>query len=164
MNGSQTVFALFFAIFWGGILNVSWRWQMFQPLWFPRILLRVVLSVVLMMVLPIAFFALQVKCSCSVSLDSGLDIVAAVLPALSVFGFYRFWMFVVGRWPKTFYWSEEEPVPDYRLRSVDPSTKELCIDLNKFGSWGNLAAAVIYWVVAVWVPWTMNQSGLMKCI
>jgi len=163
MDDGQTVFGVFFAIVWGGILNVAWRWQMFQPLWHGRILLRIVLSIVFMMVLPIVFFSYHFNCDCFGFLWSWVDVVAAVLPSFSVFAFYRWWMAIVGRWPDCFYWSVGEYVPDYRLRCVDPSQEKMRIHL-RIGYWGNCIAGVLYALVAVGGPWVINRSGLIKCV
>jgi len=154
MPVNESVFALFFAIFWGGVLNVSGRWRMFQPLFcFGRTLGRFWLSFLFMVILPICYFALQLQCvGTGAKASTGvLAAFAAVLPALGIFAFYRIWMAIVEKWPRRFYWSAEEYPPDYRLREIDPSIESLTLGNGLTGK-GNVWAAVIYGVFAVLVP------------
>jgi hypothetical protein len=91
MNDAQTVFVLFFAILWGGILSVQGRWLAFHPaVRYPHIARRWVLSTIVLNAAPVVYFANAFLC-----LQPGVGtfrlVVGAVLPALAIFGFYRLW-------------------------------------------------------------------------
>ena len=150
MTTSETVFAVFFAIFWGSIMNVSGRWKMFQPfIWHGRIFRRFALSFVVMVVLPVWYFAVEYQYLNRVPLNSTWDVARAVLPALFIYVFYRVWMVVVGCLPTVFYWMPTEPVPNYRLRRIDPSPEDLGLPPYGYGPWGNVFATVFYIGVAL---------------
>ena len=160
MPVNESVFALFFAIFWGGVMNVSGRWRMFQPLvcdW--RILNRFALSLVMMVLLPIFYFALQLRCvgAGPDASTSTLATFAAVLPSLGVFIFYRSWMAIVEWRPHWFYWSREESPSDHRIMRVDPSMERLTLR-HGFGYWWNAGAAIFYGVLAVGLPWLLRGT------
>lgn len=157
MNDSQTVFALFFAIFWGSIMNVSGRWRMFQPfVWHGRIACRFSLSLMVMLVLPVTYFALEYQCLKGISLGSVWDVARAVLPSLFIYVCYRVWMAVVGTFPRWFYWDRGDAVPNFRLRSIDPHPKKLGLPPHGYGPLGNWVAAVCYLWLALRGPWLVS--------
>ena len=149
---SQTVFTVFFAIFWGGVMNTSWRWRMFQPLpHHGRIAARFVVAFFLMTILPLSFYVVVFRCLEHYQMRSWLDIASVILPSLFIFVCYRAWMAIIERWPKTFYWSREELVPDFRLRECDPSIEDLGV-IPSYGGCPNATAAAFYVLVSVVVP------------
>jgi hypothetical protein len=103
INETQTVFMVFYAIVWGAIANVQPRWKPFQwPLVFldRRVTFRVSLSVLILTILPFAFFGITLASLgdkhyhiSQWSLSSALVVVVhAVVPAIANFGFYRLWL------------------------------------------------------------------------
>ena len=155
---TQTLFAGFYAIFWGSIMNVQGRWLMFQPLvWYSRIACRFALSFVVMTVLPVCYFVLEFRCLGMSCANSVPEVVGAVFSSLFIYVFYRFWMAVVETWPKVFYWSRSDPVPDTRLRTIDPSIERLGLVHGWIGAIGNLGAAGFFGGVALGVPWLIKR-------
>ena len=154
---NQDLFVLFFAIFWGGIMNVSGRWRMFQPvLRYPRILSRFCLSLLMMVFLPIWYFAWQLQCIGGMEPSSTSAVLASVLPSLGIFVFYRLWMVIIELMPRRFYWSDEECIPHYQLRLIDPSVEKLNIG-NGFTTKWNFVAALLYGFLAVGVPGLISK-------
>jgi len=152
----QALLALFFAIFWGGIMNVSGRWKMFQPvLRYPQIFKRFSLSLVVMVVLPIWYFAWQLQCVGAGNASSTREVFAAVLPALGVFVFYRFWMVIVELFPEEFYWRDAVGFPHKQLEVIDTSVERLNIGEGFTVVW-NGVAGVIYGLLAVGVAWWLR--------
>jgi hypothetical protein len=98
ITASQSIFVVFFAIFWGAIFNVQSRWRMFQPiLRFRHIRNRLLLSVLVANVAPIVFFVWAFYClkggSTGVPPSQwGISttfrvLLSGVLPAFAIFGF-----------------------------------------------------------------------------
>jgi hypothetical protein len=177
LNTYQSIFILFFAIFWGLISNVQPRWKAFQ---FPLIcavglrwivLRRVALAVVVMNFLPIAYFAFalwMLRDKAAPPAWPTLAIVArGVLPAFAIFGMYRIWLGIVEFQPQWFYranivqvpaeYRHVEPTFRHRLerRSVGDKKEDGPIEGGPVvdvaeGAWiGNFVAAGVYIVVAV---------------
>lgn len=172
MNSSQTVFALFFAIFWGASANVHPKWKPFQvPLIFSRwpfgrkVLSRVVLSMVLLNVLPLAYFSwrmLLLGDSCAASDEWNTYavvrlVIQAVVPAFAVFSFYHFWLSFVEGKGELFYAKDKTEMPPHSKmvpdakHIIDPTLKELGIRSENW--WRNLVCAILYFGTAIAVPW-----------
>jgi hypothetical protein len=94
------MFVIFYAIFWGTIGNVQGPWKMFQwpLLHLPHVLARLVLSMPLLNVCPIVFFAVAFFLLRNTPTDAPSQwtflatlrqTVAGVIPAFAIFGFYR---------------------------------------------------------------------------
>jgi hypothetical protein len=101
MSTAPQIFMLFFAICWGTAANAQPRWKAFD--WSlvaedAPSLRRCFLSFALLNLLPILYFAAVLiwleswTTSPPSRFVQWLSYVAAVLPALSAFGFYRLWM------------------------------------------------------------------------
>jgi len=160
MTITQGIFVVFFAIFWGAVFSVQGRWMMFQPLLqFPHVRHRVVLSLFVVNVAPILFFAwtfFRLKDTVTTSpsawgcWETAGQISAGVLPAFAIFGFYRLWMGIVEFAPTFFYQTEGEQTPT--LKCIDPTIEKLHLD-HCFKGWWNLLFAVIYFVVAIVGPY-----------
>lgn len=149
---SQTVFTVFFAIFWGGVMNTSWRWRMFQPLpQHGRIAARFAVGFFLMTILPLSFYVVMYRFLKCYQMRSWLDVASVMLPSLFIFVCYRGWMAIIERWATTFYWSREELVPDFRLRECDPCIEDLGV-IPSYGGRPNALAAAFYVFVSVVVP------------
>lgn len=159
MTTTQSIFVLFFAIFWGAVFNVQGRWRMFQPLVrYPHVLRRLTLSIFLGNVVPIIFFAwifFRLRDAPGTSpvnwsfLETLSQIVAGVLPAFGIFAFYRLWMAMVEFFPRAFY--ESEATQHSELKCIDPTIEELHVD-HTFKGWHNLVFAALYFVIASFGP------------
>lgn len=169
MNDSQTVFTVFFAIFWGLVANVQPRWKAFQlPLVFnlhwPR--RRAVLSVCLFNVLPLLFYgwtlyvlnqAHRVQANWTLVDFLGL-ILHAVVPAFAAFGFYRLWLGIVEIRPKYFYAETQATLPQQYQRlipqgiAIEPSLDELSIRPDARTAGKNLFWAIVYLIFALALP------------
>jgi hypothetical protein len=152
MNATQTVFVVFFAIFWGVIGSVQGRWLAFQPiLLYGHIARRWILSFVVLNALPTAYFVVAfihlrggTNIEQSDNLTTARELIAAVLAAFAMFGFYRLWMSIVQSTPTTFYQSRAGQ-PSH-LKDIDPTIEDLRLH-HKLGGW-NLLSAVIYFALA----------------
>ncbi len=120
MNDSQQIYAVFYAIFWGGIFNVLSRWKPFNFGLISHkrknikklIRKRIGLALIIFNVLPIIYFGtifyiLGEQNICEVQKKYWYYMVSIVLsgiiPAFAILGFYRLWLGIVEKWPKTFY-------------------------------------------------------------
>ena len=159
VNVNQQIFIVFFAIFWGTTTSVHGRWNMYPfPLYkdiSPQAGKRLLLSLGLMTLAPLIFFGFamvqldQYKEVEWTFLSSSKVLIRSVLPAFSVFGFYRLWVAIVELCPESFYRKEVEAqgIPD----EIDPTLESLHLASNeKVKSWGemNLGVALIYIFVA----------------
>ena len=155
LTTSQSIFVVFFAIFWGAIFNVQSRWRMFQPiLRFRHIQLRLLLSIVVANVAPIVFFVWAFFClkggsssfpSAEWTLSTTFRVLlAGVLPAFAIFGFYRLWMGIAELAPDAFYESKTQQRDD--LKGIDPTIEELHLD-HPHKYW-NLLFAACYFIIA----------------
>ncbi len=127
MNETQTVFAIFFAIFLGTVANVQPRWKAFNwPLLFLMpsgqrgcIGHRLVLSVLALNLAPVIFFGFALWMLRGSPTDpkdwtsyTVLHVVLrGVMPAFSAFAFYRLWLGVVEFSPTCFYLSNQQDLP-----------------------------------------------------
>jgi len=149
MNMTQSIFVVFFAIFWGAVFNVQGRWKMFQPiLSFPHIRHRFLFSLLLLNVVPILFFAWTFFRLQAIPGETLLQISAGVLPAFAIFSFYRLWMGIVGLTPAYFYQSKKKQ--DAHLKNIDPTVEELHLG-HRFNGW-NFMFSALYLVVAIVGP------------
>jgi hypothetical protein len=114
LNVPQTVFTLFYAIFWGTAANAQPRWKAFawgavgrdRATW-----RRVWWSVLLQNFLPLIYFVVILwLLSFHVWNDLAnwnfatlLKIFVSISPAFAPFGFYRIWTASVQRWGRFFY-------------------------------------------------------------
>ena len=171
----QTVFMLFFAIFWGAIANVQPRWKAFQwPLFCVKeVRHRVLLAVGTLNVLPIQFFGYVLWALTGRGpkpTDETFHVVVKILiqgviPAIGIFGIYRIWLGVLELRPSWFYKCDPEQLPK-KYRLVEPTYRhELSktglptVDLGIGTGPGNLLAAGVYIVVAGIAPWVLTWFG-----
>jgi hypothetical protein len=162
MTTTQSIFVVFFAIFWGAIASVQGRWKMFHwPLIrYCHVAARIGLSVALLNILPLLFFAwifflLRNTPTTTISQWSGsqtlLQILAGIAPAFAVFGFYRLWLAAVEFFPTAFY--QRRKGQDRLIRKIEPTLDTLNLR-SEFAPW-NLFFALMYLVVAGGVPWLL---------
>ncbi|MFN0135682.1 MAG: hypothetical protein ACKVS9_06130 [Phycisphaerae bacterium] len=175
LNPSQTVFMLFFAIFWGALANVQPRWKAFQfPLCRcvrPQVWRRCALAIVLLNLVPLGYFLFLMWVLSGVSEGTTWrHLLLGIIPAFGVFGLYRFWLAAIEFSPQSFYKSKRvsdgdssaktdgleqkywhvEPI--YRQCAVSPpdasEDRSLpVIDVGKDVALGNLLAGILYLLV-----------------
>ena len=165
----QTVFMLFYAIFWGAIANAQPRWKAFQwPLIseMPQVKHRVWTAVLVLNVLPLCFFAYGMWAlygrgpTNTTPLSGSLHyIIRGVVPAFAVFGIYRLWLAILELNPSYFYAADPEKV-DEKYRHVEPTyrhrlddRKGPVVDLGEDAGWANFRAGLIYVLLAGLAPW-----------
>lgn len=177
LNVPQQLFAIFFAIFWGTSSNAWPKWKPFHwtlVLYSGRVRCRVVLSVFVLNVIPVLYFAL-ILCMLSgkVSADvfssfwSTCRVVAAsIVPAFAVFGFYRLWIGIVECRPSCFYYSKdniETALPECDVKGlnigeyIEPTIESLC--LKKWAAVPNLIFGIAYIAVAVLWPMLLPATN-----
>lgn len=167
MNETQTVFALFFAIFWGAVANVQPRWKAFQlpMVHFPRVRTRVLLSFLFLNLLPLVFFGytlwmLQGPATSNMEWTvwkSAKLILRGVIPAFAIFGFYHLWIGIVERKSTVFYYQNQDAIPDARYRKQPGSTHipEPTIDdlnITPHAWWANIAVGAGFVILALLMP------------
>ena len=161
MTITQSVFVVFFAIFWGTVASVQGRWKMFHwPLIrYPHVALRLTLSFVVLNVCPILFFAFVFfllrndPMTPSTSQwgwsETLRQVFASVVPAFAVFGFYRLWLSIVELCPSCFYQAAADQ--EENIKAIEPTLECLHIDSQYW--WWNLLFASLYLAVATIAPW-----------
>jgi hypothetical protein len=160
MNVAQTVFTLFFAIFWGTIANVWPRWKPFH--WalvpkFRRTSARAALSFVLLNLLPIIFFTFILNilsASSTVKLSQGfwkllMLTVPSIIPAIGIFGIYRIWITIVVAFPTSFYYTNAELL---KISKTEPEPTIDTLKLENHSWFSNLFFGLLYLVIATLVP------------
>jgi hypothetical protein len=155
---AQTIFTLFFAIFWGAIANVHAR---FKPFGFlgsgNNDGKRIVLSLVLLNVLPIIYFvAVFFMLGLSTwriqgwSWAAALKTFLSVLAAFGIFGFYRLEIAVIEKWPHAFYGELEL----CKRRQEHPTDYDERLALR------NLASGLAYILIALGAPLAVAMGRL----
>ncbi len=125
---------------------------------YPHVAARLGLSFALLNILPVLFFAWVLFVLRNTQTEpinqwsapqTLLQVLAGVVPAFAVFGFYRLWLAVVEFWPTRFYQCEGDQ--DDTTRRTEKSIE--CLNLlPEFAPW-NFLFAVAYIVLAGGVPW-----------
>lgn len=165
MNDNQTVFTIFYAIFWGLIANVQPRWKAFQlalvfDLKFAR--RRAVVSFIIFNLFPLIYYASflcilnqSAKIESSwVFYDFTRFIARCVVPSFGAFGFYRLWLTIIEIFPKYFYSpTQTELGPQYQRiiekgLVIEPSLDELGIRIDSNNGWKNMIWSFIYFGIA----------------
>jgi hypothetical protein len=116
MNIAQQIFLVFFAIFWGTVANA---WPGRKPFQWPLlkhgpVFRRLILSMILLNIVPVLYFAWIL----SVLGARHHGVIIALLPAFSVFGFYRIWLGLTQCVAGWFYYSETE-IPA-EIKGIEP--------------------------------------------
>ena len=113
LNVYQTIFALFYAIMWGGLTNVWPRWRAFD--WSlgavdpeERPIRRCLLAIAVLNLVPIIFFIIVLFVLHYWRFDewrwlTGIKVFTVMLQPFALIGFYWIWVSVVQRWRRTFY-------------------------------------------------------------
>lgn len=120
MTDFQSLFAIFFAIFWGTISN-SWptrkpfNWPLYD---YSPVRRRLVLSVLLLNVVPLLYFSFVFGFLGQVT-GLSKNVLLAIIPAFAVFGFYRIWLGITELKANYFYFAEKDYPP--KLAATKPS-------------------------------------------
>lgn len=162
MNETQTVFALFFAIFWGAVANVQPRWKAYH---WPYIRVRearnrLSLSILVLNILPISFFAFSLfalagpRVAQWTPTSTVLVVIFGVFPAFAIFGFNRLWLGIVESNVEAFYRKGKDGkyvTEDDYDSPIDPQPTPKASKGNIISGVGYLAFAlllvVIRWLV-----------------
>jgi hypothetical protein len=167
----QTIFLVFYAIFWGGIFNVQARWKAFHwPLIFhcykfPQATRRLVLSILILNVVPVVYFVyamavLGTELPDHLPLEIALlTYVRPVVGAFAIFGIYRIWLAIIEGRPNCFYASKRSAIPVefqhvepiYRLWHRGGQSDGLIVDLAQGVWWKNLIPALLTVAIAAFV-------------
>ena len=117
LNAAQTIFTLFFAIFWSTVANKWPHWKPFHwSLPKNRTRLRAWLSFALLNVIPILTAALILWLLAPVGKKALADtflnwlfvFAVGAIPAFCILGLSRIWVGLIERWPNWFYYSRDE--------------------------------------------------------
>jgi len=164
MTATQSIFILFYAIFWGFIASVQGRWKMFHwPLIkYRHVANRLALSFFLLNILPVLFFAMAFFMLRNTPANETSQwnwgetikqVFTGVVPALAVFGFYRLWLAAVELWPTLFYQCKNQQ--GKAIKKIEPTIEKLHIN-KKYGPW-NLLFALLYLLIATVTPWLLTR-------
>jgi hypothetical protein len=156
------IFLVFYAITWGTMANVLWRWKPFQyPLicTIPQVWNRIKLSLIMWNLIPIAYFigmlyALSAPGWMYSSGNEPLWLIAmrGVVPAFAVFGFYRIWLGILELAPRRYYRQDTaEPTNPTISDKIEPTVETLWPPNGPLpgSGWANIFFGTIYVVVAV---------------
>jgi hypothetical protein len=162
LNG-QSVFLVFYAIFWSGILNVQPRWKAFHwPLFCRKpdqARRRTLLSLLILSFFPIGFFVFAMWLLGSIENFSGWrlswEYLRAAIVSFAIFGMYRIWLGIIECFPKYFY----APVDDIprKYQHVEPTYRQdigckpscVFVDIGIDTGRPNIVWGVIYIAVSV---------------
>lgn len=165
MNTYQEVFVLFYAIFWGIISNAQVRWKAhhWPFLHVPQARDRLLLSIVVLNILPVTFFALALWSLAALAIPQSppsawtlrtcIGIVFfGVLPAYAFFGFYRLWLGLMETNPDRFY------VRGDSGQYVTEDEEHAKIHLTPTACAGNLLAGLSY-ILGATIPLIVSKCS-----
>jgi hypothetical protein len=154
MTGLQTVFTLFFAIFWGTVANAWPRWRPFNWAFFfdRRVSLRVTWSMLMLNIAPILFFGYVFfhLGGAKADIEHWRDIFTAVVPAFGVFGIYRIWIAGIEFCPRRFYYQNEIELQKHNRWMIGSEPTVSFLKLNGEMWWSNLLFGLLHVMVA-WI-------------
>jgi len=173
MTITQSIFVVFFAIFWGAIACVQGRWKMFH--WtlirYQHVMDRLVLSIIVLNIIPVLYFTwifyllrqpLTSDPAQWTLWETIIQILPGIAPAFAVFGFYRLWAAIVEFSPTSFYRYKSEYNKDKdeydSIKGIEPTIE--CLGNNvrhEFWLW-NLVSALIYIGFASLVPLIITKA------
>jgi len=163
MNEIQTIFTVFYAIFWGHIASVLPRWKAFHFVFIFRIeqtAWRASLSLFLLNFFPFGFFSITYVLLYYVNIkinNFNREIILSIIfysifPCFFNFGCYHLWIGIIERFWRFFYVNDEEQLPK-EARSfydskeiIEPTRRHLSI---KNGLWeNNIIIGIIYIILS----------------
>ena len=172
MTHAQQLFMLFFAIIWGTVGNVQPRWKAFHySLFFDHTPARrrFILSFFFFNVLPGLFFiftfwalstpksylVLDWRCFSKSFFPIFKLVLLGIIPAFSIFGFYRLWIAIIECAPNFFYSSSKEQIPR-SFRDIEPYIGCKKLQLNyksaRKSKCKNILFGLIYVIFACFIP------------
>ena len=165
MNIAQQLFAVFFAIFWGTASNAWPRWKPFHwPfVWeHSQVLCRVLLSILLLNLFPIGYFAIVLAwLGQGGPTDGNLyylavlrEVLRGVSPAFAVFGFYRMWFGIIESRPSLFYLTDKTLPPE--LKEIEPTSDTLNIGHRWWCM--NVGVGLVYVLLPLVVVWLLRHK------
>ena len=165
MNIAQNLFVVFFAIFWGTSSNAWPRWKPFHWTYFfehVEIRCRVLLSVLLLNVCPILFFAAVLAWLGSGGPSTGpleigawaREVFRGISPAFAVFGFYRLWFGIIESHPSVFYMTKDRLPAD--LHDVEPTFES--IKTIHRGWYMNVLFGAVYVTLPLAILWFLRYK------
>src|SRR5712691_9224070 len=178
LNAAQTVFCLFYAIFFGFVANAQVRWKAFDwPLaviggrdYAPSRcrLLRSLFYLVLFPLCPFLTGLILFAVPATDLIHPLLQLVAAYVAAHAAFAPYRLWLSGVERCPSDFYYPAEcrsdEPstAPQYflsqpRTMNPRPCVQEKEFPLDPIWANANLFVGFLYVVLSISVGWVLSK-------
>lgn len=157
MNDAQTIFTVFYAIFWGAVFSVSSRWKPFNfGLIFDKevkhVARRISLAKLILNILPIIYFVLIYYilglkgnlCSQQKTywVEFSAMVLSGIIPGFGIFGFYRLYIGIVEFDPTKYYKYRCEIPMRYRAycskdNDPEPSIQKLGIILSHKHTWRN---------------------------
>ena len=170
-NVLQTIFMLFYAIFWGAVANAQPKWRAFNwlvALKYVRPRRRLAAAFLLLNLVPILIFVAFFSMLACVTLEStsswfwsGLQIFLAIIAAHAPFALHRLWIGTLEHAPTRYYYavSEEPDLPAAFEPRLDPNGKESnSLALSKDWSRGNLGASLLHLLVCVMAAIALMQG------
>lgn len=161
MNDAQQIFAVFYAIFWGGVFSVSARWKPFNfgaifDKEVKNVTKRISLALLILNVLPILYFVIIFYClktnpfkgECWINISA--MVLSGIIPAFGIFGFYRLWLGIIEKDPSKYYLDKCSIPSRYHSRhelenQPEPSLEELNIlRSRKFSCRKNMIVGFVY--------------------
>lgn len=163
MNDTQTIFTVFYAIFWGHISGVLPRWKAFHFAFILKLKQarnRLILSFLLLNIAPFLFFSgmyillgYQKFCFNDFNLTNILSLFFyAIIPAFSNFGFYHLWIGIIEKNWEIFYVASEENLPYEAMKLsrsnqiIEPTRKDLSIKKDLWHM--NIILGILYFFIA----------------
>lgn len=157
MNSMQSIFLIFFAIFWGTVCAAWPKWKPFHwtfVFYSRRVALRALWSFALLNVVPLAYIILAYLRLSAVQSDSVLSVrhlMMSIVPAFAIFGIYRIWIGTIELVPSLFYYRDNDEISNMGkadLVDVDP-TWASDIKLRPHWWWANILFGVVYVAVSL---------------
>jgi len=176
-NVVQTIFMLFYAIFWGAVANAQPKWRAFNwpvALKYRRPRRRLAAAFLLMNLAPVVVFVAFFSTLACVTPEStsswfwgGLQIFLAIVAAHAPFALHRLWIGTLEHEPTRYYYEvSEEPglLPAFEPRLDSTGKEPHSVALSKDWSRGNLIASVLHLFVCAAAAIALNQGRAWQLV
>ncbi len=177
LNVLQSLFAVFYAIFWGVVANAQPRWRAFN--WpvafkFTRTRRRLAVAIWLLNLAPVLVFVVFLVMFRGVTLEwapsgvpwlAGLQIFLAIVAAQVPFALNRLWIGTLEHEPTRYYYQRSEELN--LLAAHEPKLDEKDeggVAISKVWSRGNLLASTGHLVVCIAAAVAINQGGAWRLL
>ena len=161
MNTMQSIFLIFFAIFWGTVCAAWPKWKPFHwtfVFYSRKVALRALWSFAFLNIAPLAYIVLAYFRLSAVRSDSVITIrhlMMSIVPAFAIFGIYRIWIGIIELVPSLFYYRDRDEISNMGktdLAGIDP-TWAGDIKLCPRWWWANVAFGVVYVTGSIMMLW-----------